>query len=228
MFWFGGPGTIWLLIAFAFAMYAQNKVSSVYNRYSRIASQRGMTGGELARELLRRGGLHDVEVETIAGRLTDHYDPRARRVRLSPEIYNGNSLAALGIAAHETGHAMQHQDQYAPLRLRNSFVPVAQFGSNLAWPLFLFGLLFNSPALADLGIVLFLAAVIFQVITLPVEFNASHRAVAMLTQGSYLTAQEIKPVQAVLQAAALTYVAAAATAVAQLLRLVLLRNSRRR
>ncbi|MGI6357582.1 MAG: zinc metallopeptidase [Bacillota bacterium] len=227
MFWFGGPGTIFVLLAFVFAVYAQNRVSSVYNRYSRIGSRRGMTGGELARELLRRGGLYDVTVEPIGGRLTDHYDPRTRRVRLSQEIYHGNSLAALGIAAHETGHAMQHQEQYAPLHLRNAFVPVAQFGSQLAWPMFLFGLLFNSPGLADLGILLFLAAVIFQVITLPVEFNASRRAVALLSDGGYLTAQEIKPVQSVLQAAALTYVAAAATAVAQLLRLVLLRNSRR-
>jgi hypothetical protein len=226
MFWFGGPGTIFVLIAFAFAMYAQNQVQSAYNRYSRIGNARGMSGGELARELLRSRGLFDVEVEPIRGRLTDHYDPRAKKLRLSEANYHGQSLAALGIAAHETGHALQHQTGYAPLTVRNAIVPVAQFGSTLAWPLLLFGFLMGAPSLVDLGILLFLGAVLFQVITLPVEFDASQRAVAMLQGGNYLSAQEVRPVQAVLRAAALTYVAAAAVAVAQLLRLLLIRNSR--
>ncbi len=227
MFWFGGPGTIFVLIAFVFAMYAQSQVSNAYNRNSRIGNSRGLTGGELARDLLNRHGLQDVQVQPIRGRLTDHYDPRTRQVRLSEENFYGHSLAALGIAAHETGHAMQHQHAYGPLQLRNAIVPVAQFSSSMAWPLFLFGYLLGQPGLADLGILLFMAAVAFQLITLPVEFNASQRAVAMLHDGNYLTSQEIKPVQSVLRAAALTYVAAAATAIAQLLRLVLLRNSRR-
>lgn len=226
MFWFGGPGMIFVLIAFAFAMYAQSQVSSAYNRYARIGNSRGLTGGDLARELLQSRGISDVEVEPIRGRLTDNYDPRVKRVRLSEENYFGNSLAALGIAAHETGHALQHHDAYAPLALRNAIVPVAQFGSSLAWPLFIIGILVGAPSLADLGILLFFGAVIFQILTLPVEFNASQRAVAMLSGGAYLSAQEIKPVQAVLRAAALTYVAAAALAIAQLLRLLLLRNSR--
>ena len=226
MFWFGGPGTIFVLIAFVFAMYAQHQVSTAYSRYARIGNSRGLTGGELARELLQSRGVSDVEVEPIRGRLTDHYDPRIKRVRLSEENYYGDSLAALGIAAHETGHAMQHQEAYVPLALRNAIVPVAQFGSTLAWPLFIFGFLLGAPSLADLGILLFLGAVVFQILTLPVEFNASQRAVAMLSGGTYLSAQEIKPVQAVLRAAALTYVAAAAVAIAQLLRLLLIRNSR--
>lgn len=227
VYWLGDTGLILVLITFAFAMYAQNQVSSAYNRYARIGSSRGLTGGELAEALLRQSGLADVQVEPIQGRLTDHYDPRVRRVRLSEANYYGNSLASLGIAAHETGHALQHQQGYAALAIRNAIVPVAQFGSTLAWPLFLFGLLMGAPGLRDLGIVLFFGAVVFQILTLPVEFNASQRAVALLQGGGYLTAQEIKPVQAVLRAAALTYVAAAAVAIAQLLRLLLLRNSRR-
>jgi Zn-dependent membrane protease YugP len=227
LFWLGGPGSILLILAAAFAFYAQNLVSANYARYSRIANRRGLTGGELASELLRRRGIHDVGVEPIAGRLTDHYDPRVRKVRLSQEIYYGRSLAALGIAAHETGHALQHQEQYTWLAVRNSIVPVVQFGSQLAFPLLLFGLLFSAPALMDIGILLFVGAVVFQLITLPVEFNASQRAVAMLSQGGYLAHDEIQPVKNVLRAAALTYVAAAAAALAQLARLLLLRNSRR-
>jgi len=226
MFWVGGPGTIFVLLAFLLSIYAQNKVTAAYERYARVANSRGLTGAETARALLKQHGLHDVEVEMTRGRLTDHYDPRSKKVRLSPEIYHGTSLAALGIAAHETGHAVQHSSAYAPLALRNAFVPVAQLGSTLAWPLFVLGFAMSLPGLADLGIIFFLGAVLFQVITLPVEFNASARAIAMLSNGNYLTQHELKPVRSVLQAAALTYVAAAATAVAQLIRLLLLRRSR--
>lgn len=226
MFWLGGPGTIFVLIAFVFAMYAQSKVTSTYERYARVANNRGLTGAETARALLKQQGAYDVEVELTQGRLTDHYDPRVKKVRLSQEIYHGTSLAALGIAAHETGHALQHQQGYAPLALRNAIVPVAQLGSTLAWPLFFLGLAMGLPGLADLGILFFLGAVVFQLATLPVEFNASSRAIAMLSNGNYLTQQELGPARAVLKAAALTYVAAVATAIAQLLRLILLRRSR--
>lgn len=226
MFWLGGPGTIFVLIAFAFAMYAQSKVASTFERYARIGNSRGLTGAETARDLLKKHGVYDVEVELTRGRLTDHYDPRVKKVRLSQEIYHGTSLAALGIAAHETGHALQHHSSYAPLALRNAIVPVAQLGSTLAWPLFFLGFAMGLPGLADIGILFFLAAVLFQIATLPVEFNASSRAIAMLGDGNYLSQQELGPARAVLQAAALTYVAAAATAIAQLLRLLLLRRSR--
>lgn len=226
MFWLGGPGTIYVLLAFVFAMYAQSKVVSTYERFSRIANSRGLTGAETARALLREQGVFDVEVELTQGRLTDHYDPRVKKVRLSQEIYYGTSIAALGIAAHETGHALQHKVGYAPLNLRNAIVPIAQLGSSLAWPLFFIGLVMNLPGLADLGIIFFMGALAFQLVTLPVEFNASSRAIAMLSNGNYLTRQEIGPARAVLQAAALTYVAAVATAVAQLMRLLLLRRSR--
>lgn len=226
MFWLGGPGTIYVLLAFIFAMYAQSKVASTYERYARIANSRGLTGVETARALLREQGVYDVEVELTHGRLTDHYDPRVRKVRLSQEIYHGTSLAALGIAAHETGHALQHKMGYAPLAFRNAIVPIAQLGSSLAWPLFFLGFVMGLPGLADLGIIFFLGALVFQLATLPVEFNASSRAIAMLSNGNYLTQQELGPARAVLQAAALTYVAAVATAIAQLLRLLLLRRSR--
>lgn len=226
MFWLGGPGTIFVLIAFAFAMYAQSKVQSTYERYARIGNSRGLTGAETAQAMLKQHGVYDVDIELVRGRLTDHYDPRAKKLRLSPDIYQGTSLAALGIAAHETGHALQHNLGYAPLAVRNAIVPIAQLGSTLAWPLFLAGLVLGLPGLADIGILFFLAAVIFQIATLPVEFDASSRAIAMLGDGNYLSQQELGPARAVLQAAALTYVAAAATAMAQLLRLLLLRRSR--
>ena len=174
--------------------YAQNLVSANYARYSRIANRRGLTGGGWPASC-SGASIHDVGVEPIAGRLTDHYDPRVRKVRLSQEIYYGRSLAALGIAAHETGHALQHQEQYTWLAVRNSIVPVVQFGSQLAFPLLLFGLLFSAPSLMDIGILLFVGAVVFQLITLPVEFNASQRAVAMLSQGGYLAHDEIQPVK---------------------------------
>ncbi len=226
MFWLGGPGTIFVLMAFAFAMYAQRKVMSTYQRYSRISNRRGLTGSETAQALLKQHGVYDVTVEQVAGNLTDHYDPRVKKLRLSPDIYHGTSLAALGIAAHETGHALQHNVGYAPLAIRNAIVPIAQLGSTLALPLFMAGFILSWPSLADIGILFFLAAVVFQIATLPVEFDASSRAIAMLGDGNYLSQQEIGPARAVLQAAALTYVAAAATAIAQLLRLLMLRRSR--
>lgn len=223
-------GTMLILIpAMLLAIYAQSKVRREYAKYSQVPSARGINGAQVARSLLDRSGLEGVGVEMVAGNLTDHYDPRGQVVRLSPQVYQGTSLAALGIAAHETGHAVQHGDGYFALNLRNNFFPVAQVGSNLAMPLFLIGFLFaNSiPFLMDVGIFFFVFAVLFQVITLPVEFNASNRAVRMLAGEGIISSTEETGVKRVLNAAALTYVAATATAISTLLRLLLLRGRRR-
>ncbi|MTI96760.1 MAG: zinc metallopeptidase [Firmicutes bacterium] len=225
--------TMFLLIpAMLLALYAQNKVKSTYNKFARVHAGRGMSGAQVARMLLDRAGLNGVGVELSRGHLTDHYDPRKQVVRLSGEVYQGTSLAALGIAAHETGHALQHAGGYFALTLRNNFFPVASLGSSLAMPLFLVGFLFSQPGgdglgiLMDVGIMLFSFAVLFQVITLPVEFNASSRAIALLRENNVILSREESGVRAVLNAAALTYVAATAVAVSHLLRLILLRKRR--
>lgn len=217
-----------LLIAFAFSMYAQIKVQSTFARFSQVAARSGLTGAQVARELLDQNGLHDVPVEIVPGRLTDHYDPRTRRMRLSPEVYHGRSLAALGVAAHETGHAVQHAQAYAALAFRNSLFPVANLGSSLALPIFFAGFLFGgSTFLMNLGILLFSFAVLFQLVTLPVEFNASSRALAMLeSSGTLARGEELEGAKAVLGAAALTYLAATAVSLVWLFRLLLLRGSR--
>jgi|SRR5690554_1067229 len=223
-------GTILLLLpAMILAMYAQSKVKGAYAKYSQVRASQGVSGAQVARTLLDRAGLDGVTVELTRGNLTDHYDPRKQVVRLSEPVYNGNSLAALGIAAHETGHAVQHATGYFALSLRNNFFPIAQLGSNMAMPLFIIGLLFanNLGILMDIGIWLFSFAVLFQVITLPVEFNASSRAVGMLMDNGIIASSEEKGVRSVLSAAALTYVAATAVAVSQLLRLLILRGRRR-
>lgn len=222
--------TMLLLIpALILTLYAQNKVRGAYAKYSRVPSARGISGAQVARTLLDNSGLDGVGVEMVAGNLTDHYDPRAEVVRLSQQVYQGNSLAALGIAAHETGHALQHASGYFALSFRNNLFPVARLGSSLAMPLFLIGFIFGNTVgiLMDIGILLFVFAVIFQVITLPVEFNASSRAVGMLLDGGIISASEESGVKRVLGAAALTYVAATAVAVSTLLRLILLRGRRR-
>ncbi|KAF0197986.1 MAG: putative peptidase membrane zinc metallopeptidase [Bacillota bacterium] len=225
---FGGPGFALILVAMLFASFAQIKIRSAYQKYSMMRVLSGRTGADVAKDILRRGGLDGVEVEPIQGVLSDHYDPRARKVRLSSEVFNGSSVAALGIAAHETGHALQHHEQYFPLALRSSILPVASFGSNLAFPLFFAGLFFNNPLFMDVGIFLFAGAVLFQIVTLPVEFNASQRAVALLHTGGYVTREEEGPVRDMLRAAGYTYLAATAVSLAHFLRLVLLRGSRRR
>jgi Zn-dependent membrane protease YugP len=192
-------------------------------------AQSGLTGAEAARSLLNTGGAGDVPVERIAGQLTDNYDPRKKVLRLSEGVYDGRSLAALGIAAHETGHALQHHNHYAPLQFRNGFFPVANIGSSLAFPLFFIGLLTSSrgpSVLMDIGILLFTAAVLFSVVTLPVEFNASKRAVHILETQGLLNGQEIAGARKVLSAAALTYVAATATAILWLVRMLIIRGSR--
>jgi len=212
--------------ALLLALYAQFKVKSTYTKYSQVRCSRGYTGAQAARYILDDYRLTDVKVESIPGELTDHYDPRDKKLRLSEGIYNGNSVAALGVAAHEAGHAIQDAKAYAPLKLRNGLVPVTNLGTTLAFPLFLLGLFVNIPQLMDLGIVLFSLAVVFSVLTLPVEFNASNRAIRVLADGRFLNEKELPMARAVLNAAALTYVAATAMAVMNLLRLLALRNQR--
>lgn len=210
--------------ALLLAMWAQARVQGAYARWSRSLAASGLTGGELARQLLHRAGIDQVRVEVVGGQLTDHYDPRAKAVRLSGPVYNGRSLAALGIAAHEVGHVLQDAEEYTWLGVRNAIIPVTRFGSQLAIPLFLLGLFLHLASLQNLGILLFLFAVIFQVVTLPVEFNASSRALALLEGGGYVTREEVGPIRQVLSAAALTYVAALVMAVMQLLYLLSLRQ----
>lgn len=206
------------------ALYAQWKVKSAFSKMSQVRSSSGLTGAQVAESLLRRNNINDVTVEEVEGHLTDHYDPIHKKLRLSSGVYGSNSLAALGIAAHETGHAIQHKTAYSPLVLRQSLYPISNFGSMLAMPLFIIGLIMQFKFLIDLGIILFAAAVFFTLVTLPVEFNASRRALAQLSSGGYLQASEIDGAKKVLDAAALTYVAAAAMAVLQLIRLLLIRE----
>jgi uncharacterized protein len=217
----------WSLILLAPALilgiYAKVKVSSSFSRYSQVPSARGLTGAQGARLLLDSAGLSAVGIEVAGSRLSDHYDPRTRTLTLSPEVGNSNSLAALGVAAHEAGHAMQHADGYAPFKLRSSLVPVANVGTNFGFILFFVGLVFfRSGLLMNIGIVLYAAAVLFTVVTLPVEFNASRRAMAQLSDRSILVADELTGAKKVLSAAALTYVAAALMAILQLARLILI------
>ncbi len=219
---FFDPTMLIVIPGILLAMYAQYKVSSTFEHFSRVASSRGLTGAAVAREILRQQGLDHVEVEMTEGHLSDHYDPRTKVVRLSPQVYRGTSLAALGVAAHETGHAIQHDVGYLPLNIRHSLLPVASFGSNLALPLFILGLILASPTLVKFGVYLFAAVVLFQLVTLPVEFNASSRALAVLEGRGFITRAEVPGTKAVLDAAALTYVAAALVAVLNLVRLLLL------
>lgn len=213
-----------LLLAFL----AQSMVSGAFSKYGRVGARCGMTGAQIARRMLDEGGLQEVRIEQVAGRLTDHYDPGQRVLRLSPEVYASDSLSAIGVAAHETGHALQHRDGYAPLTLRTAIVPVVSIGSNLSWPIFLLGMLLSWEPLVHIGILLFSLAVAFSLVTLPVEFNASSRAVAALSGEGYLYSDEIPGVQKVLRAAAMTYVASALSAILQLLRLLVLSGRGRR
>ena len=219
---FWDPTMIILIPAVLISAYAQMKVSSTFNHYSQVPSHRGMTGADVARYILNQNGLHDVPIERIGGHLSDHYDPRSRVVRLSAEVYGSTSLAALGVAAHEVGHAVQHATGYLPLYVRNTVIPVTQIGSYLAMPLFFIGLFMSSPMLVEWGVLLFGGIVFFQLVTLPVEFNASSRAVATLGSEGFLDDTELKGTSKVLRAAALTYVAAALMAFLQLVRLVLI------
>jgi Zn-dependent membrane protease YugP len=223
---FYDPTFLLLLPAIALAIYAQFKVQSTYAKYSKVPTSGNLTGAAAGRKFLNEAGLYDVPVESIPGQLTDNYDPTKKKLNLSQGVFDGNSVAAVGIAAHEVGHAIQHANSYFPLQIRNNIVPIANVGTMLAWPLFLLGLFMSSQPLMDLGIILFSLAVVFTVLTLPVEFNASERAVKILSAGGSLTTEEVSQAKQVLSAAALTYVAATAMAVLNLVRLLALRNSR--
>lgn len=219
---------ILVLIGAVLCMAASARVNSTYRKYARVRSMSGMTGAEAAKRILYQNGIQDVRVEHIRGNLTDHYDPSAKILRLSDSVYGSNSVAAIGVAAHECGHAVQHHQGYAPLKFRSTLVPVANIGSRLGIPIILLGIILGGAGslLAQIGIWVFSAAVLFQIVTLPVEFNASNRAMAMLSQYGILGQQEVEHVRKVLGAAALTYVAAAASSILQLLRLVLLFGNR--
>ncbi len=212
-----------VLIGAILSIWASARVKSTYSKYSRIRSASGLTGAEAAERILRMSGIYDVGVEQVSGSLTDHYDFRRKMIRLSDSVYGSASVAAIGVAAHECGHAVQDQKKYLPLRLRTALVPAANIGSRLGIPIILIGLLFGSSSvLITIGIWVFALAVLFQVVTLPVEFNASRRALAILENGGLLGTTELDGAGKVLRAAALTYVAAAASSILQLLRLILL------
>ncbi|MBE7025629.1 MAG: zinc metallopeptidase [Ruminococcaceae bacterium] len=217
------PTYILLLSAILLALFAQTKVKSAYSKFSQVSNHRGMTGAEVARRILDRNGLQDVKIERIGGNLTDHYDPRSNVVRLSEGVHDSASIAAVGVAAHEVGHAVQHNTGYMAIRLRNAVLPAAQIGSTIALPLVIIGIIFSAfKTLIPIGIVLYTAVVLFQLVTLPVELNASRRALTTVYEIGFLDAEETDGAKKVLSAAALTYVAAAASAVLQLLRLLLL------
>jgi len=233
MFYFG-PSMLLLIPPLLLALWAQAKVRSTYAKYSRMPVRSGLTGADVAKLILREeripltsnpeayAGQPACALTAIPGRMLDHYDPRSRTLRLSQDVYYGTNVAALGIAAHEVGHAIQHARAYAPLAVRNVIYPACNIGSTLAFPLFFFGLILRTPMLIQAGILLFALAVAFTVITLPVEFNASRRALRALASSQYLDADEMKGARAVLTAAAMTYVAAATMAIAQLARMLLL------
>ena len=221
-----------LIPAIIFTMYAQSKVNSNFRRYSNIRNARNMTGAEAARRMLDANGLTNVQIEQIRGSLTDHYDPRKRVLRLSQSVYGVNSIAAVSIACHEAGHAVQHAESYKPLKIRNTIVPLVNFASGLTWPLVILGiiLLANGSYMGDLlfniGVITMLAVILFHTVTLPVEFNASSRALRQMDDLGIITEEENKGASKVLRAAAMTYVAALATAIANLLRILAMRGSR--
>ena len=228
-------GYILLIPALLLAFYAQFKVKSTFKKYSAVQNGNGISGASVARMILDHAGVRDVTIEPVPGNLTDHYDPKTKTVRLSDNVYASTSLAAIGVAAHEVGHAIQHNYSYSPLAIRSSLFPTVSFGSKAAMPIFLIGMVLSYlGTLGSIGIYfiyagifLFSAVVLFQIITLPVEFNASSRAIELLGECGILTNEEIKPARKVLNAAALTYVAAAAMAIVQLIRLLLAASRRR-
>ena len=221
------PMYILVIIMAILCMVASYRVQSVYKKYNRVRSMSGMTGAQVAMEILRRNGVTDVTVQHVAGNLTDHYDPRTKVVNLSDATYGSSSVAAVGVAAHECGHVMQHQTGYMPLQIRSALVPAANIGSKAGVPIIILGMFLSISPLITIGIWVFSLAVLFQVVTLPVEFDASHRALVMLEDYGILGSDEVSDSRKVLSAAAMTYVASAAAAVVQLLRLVMLNNRRR-
>lgn len=230
-YYYWDPTYILVVIGAVICMIASARVKGTFNKYSQLRSMSGMNGAQVAQRVLQAAGIYDVQVRHVSGSLTDHYDPRTKTVNLSDPVYNATSVAALGVAAHECGHAIQHAKSYAPLSIRSALVPIANFGSMLAWPVILIGLFFNtrsSGLIIDIGILLFSAAVLFQLVTLPVEFDASRRALVMLRTQGILADDELRYTRRVLKSAALTYVASAAASILQLLRIILITNGRRR
>lgn len=224
------PTYFLVLIGVVVCMLASARVNSTYAKYDRVRNHAGITGAAAAEQILRQAGIYDVRIERVSGKLSDHYDPSKKVVRLSESTYGSTSVAALGVAAHECGHVIQHANNYAPLTIRGALVPVANFGSGMAWPLIIIGLFIQgnmSSFLINMGIALFSAAVLFQIVTLPVEFNASSRALKILGNSGLLYDEEVRQARKVLTAAALTYVASAASAILQLLRLIILTGGRR-
>lgn len=220
-----------VIIGAIICMIASANVKSTYKKYAQYRSMTNMTGAQVAERLLRAAGINDVTIGHVSGELSDHYNPSSKVVNLSDSVYGSTSVAAIGVAAHECGHAIQHANGYVPLNLRSAFVPIANFGSKLAWPLILIGLFINSESsqlIINIGIIMFSLAVVFQLITLPVEFNASKRALALLEDQGILSVEELPYTKKVLGAAALTYVASAASAILQLLRIIMLFGGRRR
>ncbi len=226
---YGYNGFSWLLLlaAIVLATVAQIKVSSTYSKYSKVYSRSQRPAADVARQILASNGLGNIPIQQVEGNLTDHYDPRSKTLRLSRSVYGSPSVAALGVAAHEAGHAIQDAEGYLPLKIRNSLVPVAQFGSHASWVLIILGFFMGALGLVQLGIILFSIVVVFQIVTLPVEFNASSRALAALEGGGYLDGGEIQQTKRVLSAAAFTYVAAVLVSLLQLLRLLLIFGGRR-
>lgn len=224
---FGMVGAIFLVPLYIFAMAMQFNVKSTFGKYAKVRSYRGQTGAEVARSILDRNGLYQVRVEHTPGQLTDHFDPRTNIVRLSDSVYGSQSIAAISVAAHEVGHALQYANGYTPIKVRNSILPLANIGSQSIGILVIAAFLFRAPFMIDIGIVFYLFAILFHVVTLPVEFNASSRAIAQLTDGYYIDEQEKKDARKVLGAAAMTYVAAAAIAIGELVRLLLYKSMMR-
>ena len=225
----GFDGTyVLIILAFLISALVSAKMNATFSKYSKVRSYCGMTGAQAAQRILSSAGLYDVRIEHVSGKLTDHYDPSNKVLRLSDAVYGNNSIAAIGVAAHECGHAVQHARNYVPLSVRSAIVPVANFGSQLSWPLFLAGLIFSFRPLLMIGILLFCAALLFQIVTLPVEFNASARALRMLDETGIMGRQEIRGTKKVLRAAAMTYVAAVIGSLLQLLRLLILSGAFRK
>ena len=226
--WGIDPTYLLAILGLILTMIASAQVKSTFNAYSKVRSMSGMTGAMAAEQVLHSCGIYDVYIQRVSGQLTDHYDPRSKVLRLSDSTYGSASVAAVCVAAHECGHAVQDQVHYGPLVLRSTLVPLANFGSQLSWPIFFAGLIFSMKPLLTAGIVLFSLAVLFQLVTLPVEFNASSRALKILQERHILTSQELTGGKKVLRAAALTYVAAVASSLLQLLRLIILARGRDR
>ena len=220
----------WIILvpAMLIALVAQINVSSTFNRYSRIAGRRGLTGAQAAEEVLKAHGVYGVQITRVSGRLTDHYDPRSNVIRLSDSVYDSTSIAAVGVAAHEAGHAVQYAQDYGPIKLRGAIIPVCNFSSQISILLIILGFVLYSRPLFAVGVILFAVATVFQVVTLPVEFNASRRAIRSLRDTNLLDEQELRGAKKVLGAAAMTYVAALLVSIAHLLRYLLLFSSRRR